>query len=589
MVGSIPVGNFAERINEWTPSIWKRMSSVQRMIVAGAAATAVALSVGLTVWSQQPEYARLYETLSPEDSAAVIGKLKESHVPYQLADGGATIMVPSRDVLDTRVSLAGQGIPSGGRVGFEVFDKNIFGMPEFVQKLNYQRALEGELERTINQINGVESSRVHLVVPKTQLFTEAQKAATASITLKMKPNTKVNAQQVSSVRHLVASSVEGLKPKDITITDTEGKLLQDAATPDASTSQLDAKRTYERTVEQALSTMLDQTVGIDPITGLSKASVRVNAVMNWDQIEATSETYSPVSSTGVAAVPQPRSVRSLEENFSGTGAPPEGGVPGSTTNVPPTYFGGSSNGPSDYSRKDTTTNYEISKEVKKTVPTPGGVQRLSVAVLVPDTIPSTQVANIEALVAAAAGLDRARGDVVSVAALPLDTSIADAAQQALRDQQVTEITVTGMKIVGGLAALALILFGLGRTVGAPRVAAATMVSVATPPEGASQPKEVDASSMAPMASVTSEAPAPAALPVPKEEVQRMLEEERRLAAEAEAAENNRQEEEAAAEKAREDEEAKEEANASFAEMARNDPERLAEVLQIWLSEDKGRR
>src|ERR1051325_7319488 len=155
MVGNIPVGNFTDRLNQWAPSFWRRMSQTQRLIGGGAVVGAIALGVGLTSWAQQPEYAKLYENLPPEDSSAVVAKLKESHVPYQLADNGATVMVPSKDVLDTRVSLAGQGIPTGGRVGFEVFDKNIFGMPEFVQKLNYQRALEGELERTINQMSGV--------------------------------------------------------------------------------------------------------------------------------------------------------------------------------------------------------------------------------------------------------------------------------------------------------------------------------------------------------------------------------------------------------------------------------------------------
>lgn len=590
MVGSIPVGNFTDRLNQWTPPIWRRMTQIQRMIAGGATATAVALAAGLVVWSQQPEYSKLYESLPPEDSAAVVGKLKEGHVPYQLADGGATVLVPSREVLDTRVTLAGQGIPTGGRVGFEVFDKNIFGMPEFVQKLNFQRALEGELERTINQMTGIESSRVHLAIPKQQLFTEAQKDATAAVALKLKPNNRASAQQVAAIRHMVASSVEGLKPNSITISDTEGKLLQDAATPDASTAQMDAKRTYERTVEQAVGTMLDQTVGIDPVTGQSKASVRVNAIMNWDQIESTAEIFSPVLTGGVTAQPQPRSIRSLEETFSGQGAPPEGGVPGATTNVPPTYFGSQGSGPSDYTRRDVTTNNELSKENRKTIAAPGGVQRLSVAVMVPDTIPSAQIANIERLVTAAAGLNTARGDVVSVEALPLDTSIAEAAQQALRDQQITEITVTGMKIFGGLAALALILFGLGRTVGAPRMAPATSVSVAPPPPTPAPPvEEVEAATGEPAAAVTGETPAVQALPIPQEEVQRLLEEEQRKQAAAEAAENARQEEEATAEKTREEEEAKEAANASFAEMARNDPERLAEVLQIWLAEDKGRR
>ncbi|MBI4212872.1 MAG: flagellar M-ring protein FliF [Chloroflexi bacterium] len=570
MVGSLPLGGFTDRLQQMAPPIWQRMSATQRMIIGGASVAAAALGIGLMAWAQQPDYQRLYEGLRPEDAAAVVAKLKESRVPYQIADNGSTILVPAHDVYESRLSLAAQGIPTGGRVGFEVFDKNIFGMPEFVQQLNFQRGLEGELERTIGQIAGVQAARVHLVIPKQQLFTEAQKDATASIALTLKPNTKLNAQQVTSIRHLVATSVEGLQTKNITITDSQGGLLQDAALqPDATSAQLEAKRSYERSIEQSLASLLDQTIGIEPSTGQSKASVKVNALMNWDQVEATSETFTPAGTTA-----QPRSVRDLRETFSGQGAPPEGGVPGSTTNVPPTYAGAAGTGPSDYTRNDVTTNYELSKVIEKRVPAPGTVQRLSVAVMVPDTN-AAQLDSIRALVTAAAGISPERGDVVQVAALPLDTSRADAARDALNQQQQFELMLTALKIFGGLLALGLILFGLSRTVGAPgRPTPSTVVwegERPAPPALAPEPAAVAVGEAAAGAVAATTAPAaPMGLPVPEAELRRMEEERLR-------------QESAAQEEARRAQDAE-----SLQEMARADPERLAEVLQIWLSEDRGR-
>src|SRR6266550_8257990 len=143
MVGSIPFGNFAERLQQMAPPVWQRLSGTQQAIIAGAVVAAAALGIGLFAWAQQPEYQKLYDNLTPTDAASVIAKLKEAKVPYQLADNGASIMVPSQDVYDQRIALASAGLPTGGSIGFEIFDKNIFGMPEFVQQLNFQRGLEG--------------------------------------------------------------------------------------------------------------------------------------------------------------------------------------------------------------------------------------------------------------------------------------------------------------------------------------------------------------------------------------------------------------------------------------------------------------
>lgn len=573
MIGNPPISarfaNVTEQLQSMLPQPLQRLTSTQQAIVAaGAVGTIVAL-VALAVWAQRPEYAPLYTGLSPEDAGAVTSRLRDAKTPYELTDGGSTILVARNQVYDTRLTMASQGLPTGGRVGFEIFDKTNFGVPEFVQQLNFQRALEGELERTIGQIAGVDKATVHLVMPKTELFSEQQRETTASVTLKLTPNTRMQPGQVAAIRHLVASSVAGLQPKKIVIADTGGNLLLDGAPAETSTSainsQMDAKRSYERGVEQAVTAILTQTLGPE------KAVVRANAIMNWDQVEANAETFSPGG-----AAPQPRSMQQTQESFSGQGLPPEGGIPGTTTNVPPVYTGvGGGQGPTDYSRQQVTTNFELSKVIEKRTPAPGALQRLSVAVMVPDSVPDTQIQSLSSLVAAAAGIDTARGDTVSVAALPLDTSAKDAAEQATRDAQQHELEMTGLKIGGALLAILIFFLGMrfiaggvGRrgavpvtTIVEPRAPGDTSMPALTGTEGAE--------GQLPGASQGEGGPALLPSLPPSMEEQKRVE-----------AERIRQENEARMAEQRASQ------LAELQELAKTDPQRVAEVVQIWLADDR---
>jgi flagellar biosynthesis/type III secretory pathway M-ring protein FliF/YscJ len=361
--------------------------------------------------------------------------------------------------------------------------------------------------------------------------------------------------------------VSGLQPKNVVLGDTSGNLLEDAAKSDTSSSainsQLDAKRSYERGVEQAVTTLLTQTLGPE------KAVVRANALMNWDQVDAHVETFSPAG-----AAPQPRSTKQSQETFSGQGLPPEGGVPGTTTNVPPIYTGAAGGGgPTDYSRQDVTTNFELSKETKKVIPALGSVQRLSVAVMVPDTVAPAQIQSLSSLVAAAAGIDIARGDTVSVAALPLDTSKAEAADQAARDQAQHELEMTGVKIGGALAAILLFFVGMrfiGGGVGR-RGTPSTVVMEGQPGAGPlpAIPGLEDLTAVPGAAGGAVPATtAPLELPMSTEE-QRRIEEERM-----------RQERDARMSEMRSTQ------LGQLQELAKTDPQRVAEVLQIWLAEDR---
>ena len=201
------------------------LSPGKRMLIAGVTLVSVIAFAILIFFANRTEYRPLFTNLSAEDAGEIVKKLKDSKTPYQISPDGKGIMVPADKVYEQRLTLASEGLPQGGGVGFEIFDRKNFGMTEFVQKLNYQRALQGELSRTISQINGVEQARIHLVIPEKSLFKENEKPATASVVLKMKSNRSLRDSEVQGVVHLVSSSIEGMNPDHVTVLDSRGKIL----------------------------------------------------------------------------------------------------------------------------------------------------------------------------------------------------------------------------------------------------------------------------------------------------------------------------------------------------------------------------
>ncbi|PIU26027.1 flagellar basal-body MS-ring/collar protein FliF, partial [Candidatus Aquicultor secundus] len=206
---------------------WQKLEVNQKMIILITVILFVVALGSLIYWVSRPSYSVLFSNLSPEDASSIVTKLQEKKIPYQLS-GTQTIQVPSDQVYETRIELAGAGLPQGGTVGFEIFDQSNFGLSEFTQKVNYRRALEGELGRTISQIDEIGGARVHIVIPEPSLYTDKENPATASVIIKPKPGVKISDGQVQGIVNLISKSVEGLKTENITVVDTSGNVLNEA-------------------------------------------------------------------------------------------------------------------------------------------------------------------------------------------------------------------------------------------------------------------------------------------------------------------------------------------------------------------------
>ncbi|WDT80113.1 MAG: flagellar basal-body MS-ring/collar protein FliF [Candidatus Manganitrophus sp.] len=300
-------------------------------------AATVAGGVVLWLWVQKPEFQILYTNLSSEDAASVVAKLKEGRIPYELSADSTAVSVPAERVHELRLQMAGQGLPQGGGVGFEIFDRNSFGTTEFVQKLNYRRALQGELSRTIGQLAEVSKARVHLVVPERTLFSERKEPSRASVVVTLRAGKRLSEGQVQGIIHLVSSSVEGLSPQTVTVVDSHGQILSrpgDESSPVQMTSaQLDYQKHLEKEIEGKIQSMLETVVG----TG--KAVVRVTSLLDLRQVEHTEEKFDP--DTQVV-----RSEQRAQEQLSGSSASAgSSGVPGVLSNVPPGTQAGPRPGP----------------------------------------------------------------------------------------------------------------------------------------------------------------------------------------------------------------------------------------------------
>lgn len=381
-------------------------------------------------WAQRPEYQVLYSKLDADDANQIIEKLREQKIPYQVGGSGDALLVPSERVHELRLHLASAGLPHKGGVGFEIFDRTGLGTTEFVQKVNYRRALQGELARTIAQISEVEQARVHIASPEKSLFDRGKQRARASVVLKLHPGRSLNSGQVQGVVHLVASSVEDLAPGSVTVVDNHGKILSrppdESGTGMMTASQTEFQRSFERDLESRIQSMLEKAVGE------GRAVTRVAAVMDFTRIERTEEKFDPDSAV-------PRSESRQQEKTSGASGQPAG-VPGVAANLPrratPAAAGGGSTSQSQ--RQNETINYEINKVVSHVVEPSGVVKKLSVAVLVDGNYeaaknekgeevrkfvarPAEAIKTYENLVKKAIGFNPERGDQVEIAQVAFDT------------------------------------------------------------------------------------------------------------------------------------------------------------------------
>lgn len=393
----------------------------RKLALVAVAAVSAALFGVIIQQARVAEYQLLFAGLTGSDGSAVVEWLKERKIPYRVTAGGGSIEVPADKVYEARLSLAGSGLPSGGGVGFEIFDKQSFGMTDFAQKVNYRRALQGELARTIASLGPVESARVHLALPEKRLFREQQQEATASVIIKLSQGGALKDSQVQGIVHLVSGSVEGMEPENVTVVDAAGRVLTETRRAESlgpmTPGMLDYQQALERRLEQRGQSLLDRAVGVG--NGL----VRVTAAIDFAQRERVQESYDP----NAAAV---RSESTVSENSSSEAA---GGVPGVQANLNEGATVGA--GPSS-NRTEETASYEISKTISKQVDSVGTVQSLSVSVLVAERAlpPATageaprseprsekELKEIEQMVRSALGIDPKRGDQLTVVSMPFES------------------------------------------------------------------------------------------------------------------------------------------------------------------------
>lgn len=354
------------------------------MMVGGAAAI-VALMAGIWFWGQQPAYRVLFANYSDRDGGAIVAALQQMNVPYQIADGGGAILVPEKQVHDVRLKLASQGLPKGGGVGFELMENQKLGTSQFLEQVNFQRALEGELARTIHSLANVQSARVHLALPKASVFLRDQQKPTASVMLNLHPGRALEPQQVSAIVHLVASSVPELPVAGVTIVDQNGNLLSDNSKP-KSANQLDPSQLkYVEEMQQAIARRIESI--LTPIVGQQNVRAEVSADIDFSVSEQAAESYRPNQT------PESTVIRSQHQSESQTTSSPNaGGVPGTLTNTPPQPGtapvanpppqAAANAQPPGSRQKDSTINYEVDKTLRVTQQPMGGVKRLSVAVVV---------------------------------------------------------------------------------------------------------------------------------------------------------------------------------------------------------------
>lgn len=414
-----------------------RLSASQKIGMIVVVALAAALLAGAWIWARTPDYRILFTQLGDRDGGAVLAALQQMNVPYKLGEGGA-ILVPAAQVHEVRLKLAGQGLPKGGVVGFELLENPKLGTSQFQEQVNYQRALEGELARTVQSIASVQSARVHLALPRPSVFLRDRQKPSASVLVHLYPGRTLDEAQVNAIVHLVSSSVPELAPRNVTVIDQRGSLLSANADP-LSASGLDAGQIKYRNHLESLYARRIEAI-LTPIVGASNLRAQVSAEVDFSHVEQTAETYRPNAAPGQATVRSQHVTESM-----GDGLVPASGIPGALSNQPPAPAAApletqpgkkESAGPSPApaatpSRKESTTNYEVDKTVTYTRQASGTVRRLSAAVVVNyralagadgrvEMKPLTpeELAQITNLVKEAIGFDEKRGDTVNVVNSP---------------------------------------------------------------------------------------------------------------------------------------------------------------------------
>ncbi len=411
--------NMLTLVKEWPLS--------RKVALAAVTVISMALFAVLIIQARTADYQLLYANLAEKDAAPVVSWLKGQKISYQLKNNGKNIWIPADQLYETRLELASSGLPSGGGVGFEIFDKQSFALTDFVQKVNYTRALQGELARTITSLAPVEATRVHLAIPEKRLFKNQQKNTKASIVVTLAKGRTLDKSQVQGIIHLVSGSVEGLSSEGVTVINSNGKVLEGLAKDDdeqqISVDMLVFQQNLESRMEHRAQDLLDKTMGS------GQAMVRVTASLDFAKTEKTEELFDSDEPV----------IRSEQVETESNGGSSTGGIPGVQSNLQGNTGGAAGSSPSS-SKSSRTTNYEISKTISKTVNPVGTIKNISVSVLLADRIipakdeksaptpearSQKELQSVETMVARALGLNTERGDKINVTSMPFIEPVED--------------------------------------------------------------------------------------------------------------------------------------------------------------------
>lgn len=455
------------------------LSQQQKLAGAAALAIAIALVVGVLLWNRAPDYAVLFSNLDERDGGQIINALQQQNVPYRMSPTGNAILVPQSQVHDVRLRLAADGLPKGGLVGFELMDTQKLGVSQFNEQVNYQRALEGELSRTVQSIASVMSARVHLAMPKQTAFLRDDQKPTASVMVQLRPGRVLDATQLAGIVHLVSSSVPRMPESGVSVVNQNGELLTGQSDPMRRAGLDPTQLEYVREVEASFIRRIETI--LEPLVGKGNFRAQVTADVDFNQVEQTAETYKPNPSPDQA-------IRSQQTTEQLTRDPGPQGVPGALTNQPPAPAtapitapavppGQATNGqlPPNTNRS-AVLNYELDRTIQHTKQSLGQIKRLSVAVVVnhrsttlpngdPQVVPPTEedITRITNLVREAMGYNQVRGDTLNVATSPFAiTATTEPDLPLWKDPEMLDLGKEGLKYLVILAVILFAYFGIVR-------------------------------------------------------------------------------------------------------------------------------
>ncbi|MBU4316008.1 MAG: flagellar M-ring protein FliF [Proteobacteria bacterium] len=456
----------SDKMMDQVKTVYGGLNLTKKISIFLTLAITISCLVFIMTWAGSPNYKVLYSGMNSEDAGSVLAYLQENNIPFKITAIGNSISIPEEIVDETRIKLAANGLPQGGGVGFEIFDDTKIGMTEFSQNINYQRALQGELSRTINRFDEIENSRVHIVMASKTIFEETQQPATASVVIKLYPGRKMSANKVQSIIHLLSSAIPGLKPENVTVVDNNGNMLTDTNQGQPFEKSSDDQLAYQSKIEMSLENRVKTM--IETALGQAKAAVRISCLMDYQKLEKTEEMY----------FPENRVIRS-EQHFNETSSSNEPipvGIPGVIKNdgtkdeVEPLEAGAKG-----YQKNDQTVNYEIGKVVSHIIEPIGKMKRLSIAVIVDGTYrevtdesgnksfeyiqrTTDEMVKLKNIVKTAVNFDEKRGDILEIVNMPFETAKTDfAAEESTKTGWFSKLGINAVYIKYGFAVMIILL------------------------------------------------------------------------------------------------------------------------------------